>query len=111
MVDSETIEYLFWECKPIQTLWDQLTTFLEKQQLKGKLPLLNCSGNVNTLNIPEFNNTVNNITILMKYFIFSCMNCFINHFKQRKIQIKKIALNDKLQIFEQKMETHNTFII
>ena len=33
----ETIEHLFRECKHIQSLWNQLTTFLEKQQLNVKL--------------------------------------------------------------------------
>jgi len=88
-----------------------LTTFLEKQQIKVKLSLLNISFGVNTFNIPEINNTVNYIIILMKYFIFSMkykkqtptLNCFINYLKL-KIQIEKeIALNnDTLHIFEQK---------
>ena len=107
----ETIEHLFWECKHIQYLWNQLTTFLEKQQLNIKLSLLNISLGVNTFNIQEVNDAVNYIIILMKYFIFSMkyrkqtptMNCFINYLKL-KIQIEKeIALNnDTLHIFEQK---------
>ena len=83
----ETIEHLFWECKHIQIIWDQLTTFLEKQQLQLKLSLLNISFGVNTFKIPEINNTVNHIIILMKYFIFSIkykkqiptFNCFIKY--------------------------------
>ena len=112
----ETIEHLFWECKHIQTLWNQLTTFLEKTTIKRKLSLLNISFGVNTFKIPEINNTVNHIIILMKYFIFSfkykkqipTFNCFINYLKL-KIQIEKeIALNnDKLHIFEQKWKRIN----
>jgi len=107
----ETIEHLFWECKHIQTLWNQLTTFLDKHKLNVKLSLLDISLGVNTFKIPEVNNTVNYIIILMKYFIFSMkyrkqtptMNCFINYLKL-KIQIEKeIALNnDTLHIFEHK---------
>ena len=32
----ETIEHLFWEYKYIQSLWNQLITFLEKQQINVK---------------------------------------------------------------------------
>ncbi|KAH3747606.1 hypothetical protein DPMN_182034 [Dreissena polymorpha] len=37
----ETIEHLFWECKHIQPIWNQLTSFLEQQQLNVKLSFLN----------------------------------------------------------------------
>ncbi|KAH3713894.1 hypothetical protein DPMN_073695 [Dreissena polymorpha] len=37
----ETIEHLFWECKHIQPIWNQLVSFLEQQQLNVKLSLLN----------------------------------------------------------------------
>ncbi|KAH3784623.1 hypothetical protein DPMN_162584 [Dreissena polymorpha] len=37
----ETIEHLFWECKHIQPIWNQLVSFLEQQQLNVKLSFLN----------------------------------------------------------------------
>ncbi|KAH3790897.1 hypothetical protein DPMN_169105 [Dreissena polymorpha] len=37
----ETIEHLFWECKHIQPIWNQLASFLEQQQLNVKLSFLN----------------------------------------------------------------------
>ncbi|KAH3882425.1 hypothetical protein DPMN_006364 [Dreissena polymorpha] len=75
----ETIEHLFWECKHIQPIWNQLTSFLEQQQLNVKLSFLNFKKQV-----PNF-------------------NCFIHSLKL-KVQIEKeIALsNDTLQNFEQK---------
>ncbi|KAH3689727.1 hypothetical protein DPMN_192197 [Dreissena polymorpha] len=36
----ETIEHLFWECKHTQPIWNQLTSFLEQQQLNVKQQLL-----------------------------------------------------------------------
>ncbi|KAH3811392.1 hypothetical protein DPMN_139802 [Dreissena polymorpha] len=44
----ETIEHLFWECKHIQPIWNQLTSFLEQQQLNNAklcaLQLAECRG-------------------------------------------------------------------
>ena len=107
----ETIEHLFWECKYIQPIWNQLTSFLGQQQLNVKLSFLNVSFGTNTLKSIDGNNIVNFILILMKYFIFKMkyrkqiqnFNCFIHSLKL-KIQIEKeIALsNDTLHIFEQK---------
>ncbi|KAH3798106.1 hypothetical protein DPMN_151696 [Dreissena polymorpha] len=37
----ETIEHLFWECKHIQPIGNQLVSFLEQQQLNVKLSFLN----------------------------------------------------------------------
>jgi len=107
----ETIEHLFWECKHIQPIWNQLASFLEQQQLNVKLSFLSVSFGINSLKSIHGNNIVNFILILMKYFIFHMkyrkqipnFNCFIHSLKL-KIQIEKeIALsNDTLQIFEQK---------
>jgi len=107
----ETIEHLFWECKYIQPIWNQLTSFLGQQQLNVKLSFLNVSFGTNTLKSIDGNNIVNFILILMKYFIFNMkyrkqipnFNCFVHSLKL-KIQIEKeIALsNDTLHICEQK---------
>ncbi|KAH3717806.1 hypothetical protein DPMN_060602 [Dreissena polymorpha] len=44
----ETIEHLFWECKHIQPIWNQLVSFLEQQQLNVKLSFLNVVGYIQT---------------------------------------------------------------
>ncbi|KAH3746366.1 hypothetical protein DPMN_180773 [Dreissena polymorpha] len=107
----ETIEHLFWECKHIQPIWNQLISFLEQQQLNVKLSFLIVSFGINSLKSIDGNNIVNFMVILMKYFILNMkykkqvpnFNCFVHSLKL-KIQIEKeIALsNDTLQIFEQK---------
>ncbi|KAH3883935.1 hypothetical protein DPMN_007905 [Dreissena polymorpha] len=107
----ETIEHLFWECKHIQPIWNQLISFLEQHQLNVKLSFLNVSFGINSLKSIDCNNIVNFMVILMKYFILNMkykkqvpnFNCFVHSLKL-KIQIEKeIALrNDTLQIFEQK---------
>ncbi|KAH3709354.1 hypothetical protein DPMN_068816 [Dreissena polymorpha] len=45
----ETIEHLFWECKHIQPIWNQLISFLEQQQLNVKLSFLNVIFGINSL--------------------------------------------------------------
>lgn len=100
----ETIEHLFWECPTIQHIWSQLLTYLSTKsihiQLTKQIALLGYFDN------NKYSNVINNILIIMKYFIFA-MKCrtrkpnfaaFKNHLTMRiKIEAEIGLQNDKIE--------------
>ena len=66
---SETIEHLFWECRYVQIIWNELIAFLNTKNINITINLKDVS--LGTFKGGVDNITVNYIIILMNHYIFT----------------------------------------
>ena len=105
----EALEHLFWECRFVQILWNELTKLFQRNKINVKLHLKEiCLG--------SFQNGVNDyvinfVLLLMKRFIFDTKNKnslpnfqnFILFLNNRIFLEKEAALaRDQLKLYEEK---------
>ena len=103
----ETIEHLFWECRYVQIIWNELIAFLNTKNINITINLIDvCLG---TFKGGVDNITVNYIIILMKHYIFRtkqtnnipAFNSFINHLNSR------IKVEQEIALLKDRSELHN----
>ena len=110
-MNVETAKHMFWECRHIQHIWNEVTTFLQTKNIYINL-------NFEIISFGLIKNMKNPITIMKnyiilcaKYFIFlsKChiniplFNCFINYlYSQIDIEKYIAQQRDRLESHENK---------